>query len=402
MRVLQVNSVCGYGSTGRATTELASKLIEQGHECFIAYGQGTTTYANSFKFSGTVENHFHNLGSRLLGNQGCYSTTGTQNLVRYIDKLEPDVIHLHNLHGHYLNLEILFAYLSRIDLPVVWTLHDCWAFTGKCAHFTAVNCDRWQTQCHHCPQLSEYPPSLLFDRSTEQFCDKRKWFNSVNRMTIVSVSNWLAQQVKKSFLSGYPVLTCYNWIDQGTFRPTLSDLRERLGIGENTFVILGVSASWQSGSRKWIDFLRLSRLLGADMTLVLIGGTSRPVDLPDCVIWIPYVSSPNELAKYYSMADVFVHLSVEDTFGKVIAEALACGTPAIVYESTGCPEVVGTGCGFKVAPRDTEAIFAAIQDVKQRGKHLFSQDCIDFVSTNFDYVRNINWHLALYGRLISQ
>ena len=221
-------------------------------------------------------------------------------------------------------------------------------------------------------------------------------------MTIVSVSNWLAQQVKKSFLSGYPALTCYNWIDQGTFRPTLSDLRRRLGIDENAFVILGVSASWQSGSRKWIDFLQLSRLLGADMTLVLIGGTSRPVDLPDCVIWIPYVSSSNELAKYYSMADVFVHLSVEDTFGKVIAEALACGTPAIVYESTGCPEVVGTGCGFKVAPRDTEAIFAAIQDVKQRGKHLFSQDCIDFVSTNFDYVRNTNWHLALYGRLISQ
>lgn len=402
MKVIQINTVCGYGSTGRNSTELAQALNDRGDSCYIAYGQGATTYKCSFKIGTKIENHLHNACSRLIGNQGYYSSTGTTRLIQFIDESQPDVIHLGNIHGNYLNLEILFGYLAKADKPVVWTLHDCWAYTGKCAHYTAVGCYKWQSLCSHCPQVKKYPPSLFFDRSEQMFADKKRWFTSVKNMTIVPVSHWLAGEVKKSFLAKYPITPIYNWIDQQVFKPTESKVREQYRIGKDSFVILGVSAGWRKDDSKLQDFIKLSHLLPNDMQIILVGKAKEQGCIPANIVHIPYVHETSELAKIYSTADAYVHCSTEDTFGKVIAEALACGTPAIVYDSTACPEVVGEGCGFVVEPRNIESVYQAIVSIKCEGKQAFSSRCLAFTSEHFSYQKNVDEYISLYRKVANQ
>lgn len=399
MKVLQINTVCGFGSTGRNATELAKALMNKGDTCYIAYGQGKTTYENSFKIGTKIENHLHNACSRMFGKQGYYTKSGTTKLIQYIEKVKPEVIHLGNLHGNYLNVGILFKYLAKADIPVVWTLHDCWAFTGKCAHYIEIGCYKWQTHCNHCPQVKQYPPSLFFDRSEQMFADKKRLFTAVKNMTIIPVSHWLAGEVKQSFLAKYSIVPIYNWIDQQIFTPVESDARERYGIDADTFVVLGVSAGWGKGNRKLDDFIKLSRMLPNRTQLVLVGGVKDKGCIPDNIVHIPYIHGTDELAKVYSMADVYVHLSIEDTFGKVIAEALACGTPAIVYDSTACPEVVGEGCGFVVESRNVEQVYRAIENIKKRGKQAFSQRCIAYISEHFNYQNNAGEYINLYQQV---
>ncbi|MGE5402088.1 MAG: glycosyltransferase [Ignavibacteriales bacterium] len=401
MRVLQINSVCGFGSTGNIVMDLANALMAQGDECFVAYGQLDTGYKNSFRIGTRTENHLHNLGSRILGRQGYHSHRGTGNLIRYIEKIKPDLIHLHNLHGHYLNLGMLFSFLSGAGIPVVWTLHDCWAFTGRCSSYSEAGCNRWQTRCYDCPQLSKYPPSLFLDRSEEMYEDKKKWFTSVKKMTLITVSEWLTGEVKKSFLSKYPVCAVYNWVDQTIFKPLAEDGRKVYGIDENKFIILGVSAGWISSSSKLKDFIRLAKMTGNDMQLVLAGGIKGRVPVPPNVKLISYLHNPVELARLYSMADVYVHFSLEDTFGKVIAEALSCGTPAIVYNSTACPEILGEGCGYVAERRDVEEVYSKIRQIQSEGKQKYSSACVNHVRDNFGMNKNIGRTLNIYKNMLA-
>ena len=402
MKILQINTVCGAGSTGRTSTELAQVLTAEGHECPIAYGQGTSNYRNSYKIGTRLENHLHNACSRLLGNQGYYTQRGTHRLVQYIKKLQPDIIHLRNLHGNCLNLKILFGFLAKSDIPVVWTLHDCWAFTGKCAHYTAIGCYKWQSQCERCPQIKSYPPSLFLDRSKQMFANKKRWFTSIKNMTVVPVSNWLAGEVKQSFLGKYPIVPIYNWIDTQVFKPTPSDMREQYGIDKDAFVILGVSAGWSGNQSKLQDFIKLSQMLPDGMQIVLVGGLKEAGCIPKGIVHIPYLHGTDQLAQVYSMADVYVHLSLEDTFGKVIAEALACGTPAIVYNSTACPEVVGKGCGTVVDPGNIEQVYQATLTIKSMGKEAYSERCIKFVSENFNINGQVTAYKELYHEVVAE
>ena len=401
MKVLQINSVCGYGSTGRSCIEMAEALQKQGHECYIAYGQLNTEYENSFKVGSILENHMHNVCSRLTGKQGYFTKKGTKNLIEYIKIIDPDVIHLHNLHGNYLNLELLFNYLAHTNKPIVWELHDCWAFTGKCAHYTDIGCYKWQTHCNHCPQLKKYPPSIYFDRSSVMFNDKKRWFTSIKNMTIIPVSKWLAREVKQSFLAKYPIVAIYNWIDQTIFKPIDLNIRKKFGIDENKFVILGVSAGWSKSDYKLKDFIRLSKLITTDMQIVLVGGNNKLGSLPDNIIHIPYVNSKTELAAIYSTADVYVHLSVEDTFGKVIAEAMSCGTPAVVYNSTACPELVGEGCGYVANKGDIDNIYKNICRIKSNGKASYTANCISHVQNNFEMNQNTIKTIELYKNALT-
>ena len=398
MRVLQINTGCGFGSTGRTSVELAQALADGGHECHIAYGQGKSDYPNSYKIGGRLENHLHNAGSRLFGNQGYYSKAGTRGLIRYAESLCPDVVHLRNLHGNYLNLEILFRYLASRPTPVVWTLHDCWAFTGKCAHYTRVDCQKWQTRCHHCPQVRAYPPSLFWDRSARMYEDKKRWFTSISKMTVVAVSEWLAGEARKSFLAQYPVRCVYNWVDSATFKPA-GGTRERFGLAAEDFVVLAVSAGWDQDDIKMMDLIALSRMLRGEAKIVLVGRLRGGGRVPEGFVHVPYTADTHELAQLYSMADVYAHLSVEDTFGKVIAEALACGTPAVVYNSTACPEVVGPGCGFVVEPRNLEQYRGAIMRVKRAGKGAFSPACVEFARMQYDLIRNARRYVSIYQEL---
>lgn len=396
-----INSVSGYGSTGSICEDIASVLENQGHECYIAYGQLTTAYKKSFKIGTVLENHMHNIGSRVLGKQGYFTKKGTKKLISFIEEVNPDVIHLHNLHGNYLNIELLFNYLILSKTSVVWTLHDCWAFTGKCAHYTDVKCYKWQTHCNTCPQVKKYPPSLFFDRSSEMFYDKKKWFTSISKMTIIPVSNWLAGEVRSSFFNKFPIIPVYNWIEHEAFKNVEDENFSTVyNLDPAKFTIVLVSASWHKTDVKWEDALKLSDMIDSDMQLLMIGNVSSPKLLPKNIKHIPYLNGKEELVKAYSFSDVYVHLSTEDTFGKVIAEAMSCGIPAIVYDSTACPEILGENCGYVVEKRNVAQIFEATQRIKEKGKKHFSESCRKRVIENFDFNANINETIAIYKSMI--
>ncbi len=397
-----INSVSGYGSTGSICVDIAGMLENQGHESYIAYGQLSSAYKNSFKIGTVLENHLHNIGSRIFGKQGYFTHGGTKKLVKFIENYNPDVIHLHNLHGNYLNLKILFDYLKEIQKPVVWTLHDCWAFTGKCAHYTDVACYKWQTHCNNCPQVQKYPSSLFFDKSSIMFDDKREWFTSIENMTIIPVSNWLAGEVSKSFLNKYPIVPIYNWIDFEVFKPSeKSKFNNEYGLDEIKFSIIVVSAAWHIEDVKWQDLLEFADKIEANTQIIVIGKVDKLALLPKNCVSINYVHGKEKLAALYSFADAYIHLSTEDTFGKVIAEALSCGTPAIVYNSTACPEIIGEGCGYVVEKRNVDQVLEAINKIEINKKKFYSAKCRKHVMDHFNYTININQTIAVYKNRIA-
>jgi putative colanic acid biosynthesis glycosyltransferase len=403
MKVLMINSVSGFGSTGSICVDIAEELERQGHECYIAYGQVSRGYSKGFKIGTKLENHLHNLGSRIVGKQGYFTQSGTKKLVAFIKDYDPDVIHLHNLHGNYLNLEILFTYLLQVQKPIVWTLHDCWAFTGKCAHYTDANCYKWQTECTNCPQLHTYPPSILFDYSKLMFNDKKEWITGLKNLQIVTVSHWLEAQVHKSFLNKFPVKTIYNWIDHTVFKETIDgSFALYKAIDPSKFTIVLVSASWHVTDVKWIDALKLAAIISKDMQILMIGKVSSPQLLPTNITHIPYLEGKEELVKAYSISDVYVHLSTEDTFGKVIAEALSCGTPAIVYNSTACLEIVDETCGIVVEKRNIEQLYRAIITVQKNTKSYYSLAARNRVKQNFDLKTNVQTTIELYQEMFSE
>ncbi len=399
MIIVQINTVAEFSSTGRTTIELAKALDERGHISYIAYGQKNSTFYKSFKIGSALENHIHNAFSRIFGNQGYYSKKGTKKLISCLKAIKPDIIHLRNLHGNYINLKLLFEYLQELTIPIVWTLHDCWAYTGKCVHYTEVNCYKWETYCKKCVQVKKYPPSFFFDRTEEMFNDKKIWASKLKNLTIITVSDWLKKEVKKSFLSNRNIYTIYNWIDHNVFYPRYDSLKEKYGIQKNKFVILGISASWKKNSSKFRDFIRLSKLLLDDMQIVLVGKGDVLNEIENNIFHIPYVEDVNELASIYSMADVYVHLALEDTFGKVIVEAMSCGTPAIAYKSTVYPELINVKCGYIVEKRNIKAVFNALKKIKTIGKIKYSKHCIFHAKKTFSYKKNVKKQIELYEKL---
>ena len=402
MKVLMINSVSGYGSTGSICVDIAEELEKQGHECFIAYGQVKKGYPKVYKIGTVLENHLHNIGSRVFGKQGYFTKSGTKKLVKFIKDYDPDIIHLHNLHGNYLNLEILFDFFLKIQKPIVWTLHDCWAFTGKCAHYTNVSCYKWKNECNSCPQVHQYPASLFLDRSKTMFYDKKKWFNYIKKTSIITVSNWLNEQLGESFLKFHKNETIYNWVDHETFTLNFeTSFIEGLGLDIKKFTVLLVSASWYSNDNKTDDAINLADKLGSNYQVVLVGNLKIKRNIPKNIITIPYVDGKSELAQLYAFSNVYVHLSTEDTFGLVIAEALSCGTPAIVYNSTACPEIIDESCGFVTEIRNIDQIVDCIDLVQKNGKQFYSDNARKRVVENFDIKRNIRATIDVYKNSLS-
>lgn len=399
MRVLQINTVYGTKSTGRTCVEVEKALQLAGHECYTAYGNGHSSSKYAYRIGSKIEYYFHNVMARITGLQGYFSFFATLRFIRYIEDLNPDIIHLRNLHANYLNLPLFFRYLKSLNKPIILNLHDCWAFTGKCTHYTDSNCAKWQSQCSNCPLIHDYPQSLFFDRTKKLHKDKNKWFKNLKNLTVIGVSKWTSEQAKMSFLSNRNILTIYNWINRDVFYPRKeSDLKD-YQIDESKFVILGVSSTWIEGSPKYEDFIKLSKLIPSEMQIVLIGQTGS-CNFPQNIKCIPFVEDINELAKLYSAASVYVHLSTEDTFGKVVAEALACGTPTIVYNSTALPELIEDGCGYIVKPRDVHGVLKSILKIKANGKGAYINNCITNVANNFDYSKNTNKLIKLYETVV--
>ena len=342
MKVLMINSVCGVKSTGRIATDLADMLTEQGHIVKIAYGRESVPekyrkYA--IRIGTDWDVRLNGVAARIFDNEGFGIKKATKKFIDRVKEFAPDIIHLHNLHGYYINVEILFEFLKEYNKPVVWTLHDCWAFTGHCSYFDLHKCYKWQTECSKCPQKKEYPASLLFDNSRKNYIHKKKAFQGVNKLIVVTPSQWLANLVKESFLQNYETRVINNGIDLTLFKPTDGDFRKRYNL-ESKIIVLGVASAW--GVRKGLtDFIELRKLLDGRYEIVLVGVNEEDKKiLTEGMLGITRTDSVNELAEIYTTADIFINLTYEDNYPTVNLEAQACGTSVLTYRTGGSVESV--------------------------------------------------------------
>ena len=407
MKVLEINVTCGHGSTGVIAVEIAEVLRSQGHTCYIAYGQGTTTYDMAYKVGSNLENKAHGLiNTRLIGEEGTGTICGTRKFIKWIDSINPDIVHIHNLHSNFLNYEIFFNYLKERKIPVVWSFFDCWPFTGKCTHFVANGCRAWEEGkgCKgNCPQLhSSGFITWFFDKTAKMYNQKKKWFSSLDSLDIIVCSNWLKSEVEKSFLSSRPIHMIYNWIDTSKFKEIHdAAVYENYGIDPSKKILVSVSAFWGDNTTRFQDAVRLAELLPQEYQLVIIGKKVTQKPIPHNMVHIDFVSGTEELSKLYSAAHAFVGFSIEDTFGKVFAEAMLCGTPVIVFNSTACPEVVGD-VGYAVNPHDVEAILEKVLEIDKNGRHFYSERGKELVRSQYGYEINVAKYIEIYKRILTK
>lgn len=346
MKIVQINAVCGRGSTGKICVSISEILTSQNIENYILYSFGKSDYPLGIKISSDKYIKIQALKSKVFGNYGFNSKRATKKIIDKLDSIQPDIVHIHNIHGHDCHLGLLFTYLKKKKIKIFWTFHDCWAFTGYCVHFTFVKCEKWKTECKHCPQRRQY--SWFFDRSKALYNKKKEIFSGLD-LTIITPSQWLAELVKQSFLKDYPVKVINNGIDLNIFKPTESEFREKHHISADKKVILGVAFGW--GIRKGLDvFIELSKRLENDKYQIVLVGTDDNTDklLPDNIISIHRTQNQKELAEIYTAADLFVNPTREDNYPTVNMEALACGTPVLTFETGGSPESIDDTCGAVV------------------------------------------------------
>ena len=403
MKILQINAVNRFGSTGRTCKELAD-YINQSNEniCYTAFSVGEQQ-EYEYQIGSKLDRKLHAFLSRLTCRQGWFSARATRKLIGFMEQIQPDVVHLRNLHSNFVNVPMLLKYLAKKDIATVVTLHDCWFYTGKCCHYTVENCSKWKSGCYDCPQLRKGNASWFFDATDRVWLKKKALFEALPRLAVVGVSEWITEEARQSFLRcAKEVVRIYNWIDLDTFtrKETAEELRNCYAPnGEK--IILGVASGW-SKNKGLDDFLKLAKLLGETYRICLVGGMPKGIELPKNVCHIPTTNSPDALAELYSMADVFVTLSAEETFGKVSAEALACGTPVVCYDSTANKELVGSGCGEVCALGDLQAIADAVKTICKREDPNVAERCRTFAEENFSKEQRILDYLSLYESMLSQ
>lgn len=361
MKYLFINSVAGFGSTGRIAAEKCRELMKEGHRCVLAFGREKANCDDipTVAIGSSLDFKVHALRNRIFDDHGFGSKAATVKFLSWVRQYDPDVIWLHNVHGYYIHIGLLFDYLRTCGKKIIWTLHDCWNFTGHCAYFDFVGCDKWKTGCESCPQKKGYPASLIFDNSKTNFQKKKALFTGIPNLSLEVPSHWLEDRVKRSFLKDYPVEVRYHTIDREIFKPTPGDFREKYGLEEKK-IVLGVASVWD-GRKGLEDFIQLSDMLPDDHKIVLVGlSDSQIAALPGKILGLPRTNSMRELAEIYSAADIFVNPSTEETFGMTAMEARCCGTEAIVYKNTACEEIVNRFGGIAVE-RGAENLYAAIE-----------------------------------------
>lgn len=361
MRIAEINMI-SYGSTGKIMLQIAKCARESGH---LVQTYSTNTFNIKYKkrmlaeeghfYYGTYfENGIHYALGSSLGRNGEFSVFGTLQLINSLKKFKPDIIHLHNLHGFCICLPMLFNYIKKHNIKVIWTFHDCWAFTGQCPYFEVVQCEKWKTGCYECPQLDIYPKSRI-DNSKYMYGKKKEWFTGIKDLTVVTPSKWLSDLVKQSFFKEYPVKVINNGIDLSIFKPAKSNFREKYNC-QDKYILLGVSFGW--GKRKGLDvFIELSKRLSDKFKIVLVG-TDENVDkqLPENIISIHQTQNQKELAEIYSAADLFVNPTREENYPTVNMESIACGTPVVTFNTGGSSEILDESCGSVVKYNDIDAL----------------------------------------------
>ena len=393
MKVVQINSTCGVGSTGKICVSISKLLSDENVENYILYTSGTSNYPLGIKCSGTVYKKIQALKSRVLGNYGFNSGKATKKIIAELKHVEPDIVHLHNIHGHDCNLEMLFKYLKESNVKVIWTFHDCWAFTGYCTYFDMVKCEKWKSICEKCPQKNTY--SWFFDRSEDLYTKKRELFENLD-LVITTPSEWLKNIIRESFLKNKSIEVINNGINLSVFTPSKNNFKEKNNIS-NKRIVLGVSFEWEE--RKGLDvFIELAKRLPENYQIVLVG-TNENIDelLPDNVISVHKTQNQKELAEIYTAADVFVNPTREENYPTVNMEAIACGTPVVTFRTGGSPEIVGESCGYVVEKDDIDAMEREIIRICEE-KPYSSEDCINYAK-HFDKDVCFKKYLELYRRL---
>ena len=351
------------------------------------------------------DQYFHALMTRIFDCCGFLSRRATKRLIRQIEEIKPNVIQLHNIHGYFINVPILFDYLKKSGIPVVWTLHDCWAFTGHCVHYTCIDCFKWKTGCSYCPRKNSYPNSYVFDRSKQNYKAKKKAYANMPNLTIVPVSYWLGVVTNQSMLGNYPIKVIQNGIDVNVFRPrtdAIEGVREKYGLMDK-YVILGVATGW-SEEVGLSTFFRLRKKLSSDFAIVMVGCTPEILkQLPEGIVGISRTNNVDELAEIYTAADILFNGSYQETFGLVTAEALSCGTPVIVYNSTACPEIVTSETGYIAEAKDEMQVLKYILEDSSLSADVKEEriaKCRKYALEHFDKEKKYQEYLNLYESII--
>lgn len=399
-KLLQISSSVNWGSIGKIAEQIGIKAMEFGWESYIAYGR--KEYHNPsksilMKVGNQLCVYEHYIEDRLFNNEGLASRISTKKFIKQIEQIKPNIIHLHNIHDHWLNYKILFEYLNNTNVPVVWTQHDCWAFTGGCMHFVHSNCDKWKTQCRECPQNKR-----IIDGSDLNYILKKTLFGNNKNLTIVPVSHWLEDEVKQSFLKNKRINTILNGVDIDVFHPLEKDsVKVKYGI-ENKFLLIGLATAWTS-SKGLKDYVELSKYLPNDIKIMLVGlSPTQTSYLPKSIICVERTSNIGELVELYSAADVVLNLSYAETFGLTTAEGFACGTPGIVYNKTASPELISEGVGYVVEAGNIEQLLSAITIIKNKGKEYYSKNCRRRAVNLYDKNKCFDKYVDLYNELLNK
>ena len=398
MRVLQINAVYDKFSTGRTTKELHHALIQEDIESYVATPDAPSSKSGNFYIIGSnLDRKIHSLFSRVAGLQGYFSKRATQRLIKWIEEIEPDIIHLRNLHSNYINIPLLLDYIGRHNISTVVTLHDSFFYTGKCVYYIESACDKWMHSCGNCPALHRGNPSLFIDFSKKMLSDKRKRFAAIKNLAIIGVSDWITEDAKKSILKGARIIKrIYNWIDLEVFTPNeKSENHDR-----KKFKILGVAMHWNEEKGIHI-FHELAKILPDNCEITLIGEYKHLKELSDKIRYIPPLRDAKALANYYANSDVFLNPTMQETFGKTTAESLSCGTPVIAYRSTATPELLGNDgkCGYLTDENSAQSYLQLITEIMKRQKQDFQEQCRNRARLLFDKKTNVKAYIDLYKEL---
>lgn len=400
-KLFQINITANWGSHGKIAEGIGAKAIENGWESYIAYGRWyNESKSQLYHIGNMVDEYIHGMVSRFFDNQGLMSVGATQKLIDYIQQINPDIIHLHNIHGYYLNYPLLFKFLSQSGKPIVWTLHDCWAYTGHCAHYMFAGCEKWKKECDNCPLLSNYPSSILFDRSKKNFLQKKKSFLSLENLTLVPVSKWLEEELRQSFFKTKKIHLIQNGIDTQRFAPIEQRkyILEKFKIAHHEKIILGVASNWY---RKGLDdFIALRTMLPNNYSIVLVGLSDKEKKLlPNNIIGIERTENVDELVALYSTSDVFFNPTWEDNFPTTNLEAMSCGTPVVTYNTGGSPEAITQETGIVVERGDLDAAAKSIIEMCKIGKDISSK-CRNRIINVFDSISMLSKYIELYNSIL--
>ena len=397
--LFQINVTANWGSTGKIAEGIGQIAISKGWRSIIAYGRGTPTSTSELiRIGNDCDMHIHALSSRIFDNQGLMSKRVTKKLVEQIKAIHPDIIHLHNIHGYYLNYKILFEYLAKADIPIVWTLHDCWSFTGHCAYFDYVKCRKWENMCCHCPQKHTYPESFGIDRSQKNYYQKLISFTQIPNLYLIPVSEWLQKLIQESFLREYKSIVIHNGIDTDNFNYVLQNSYIEQYKGKK--IILGVASVWEK--RKGLDdFIALCEKLSDEYLIIVVGVAAQQIKKhPSSLIAISRTEDQRGLAALYSSAFVFFNPTYEDNFPTTNIESLACGTPVITYRTGGSPEAISEDTGFVIEQGDLDGVVNAINEIKAKGKDFYRTKCRERAVKYFRKEDRYNDYIKLYENIL--